>query len=434
MQVTVSRVSPVELSLHVALPRERVRSALERAYADLGKEAQLRGFRKGKVPQALLRQYFGAQVTDKVFRKLVDETLPGAMRDQRIEAIAPPRIEADAQNDDAWSYTAILEVRPEIKELDLSTLTLTRTHYPVSEADVDKALEARREENATLRTPDPLRPAQTGDTVTVDMAVFLGGVERPEFSSHGRTVEIGTGRLLKEIDDALPGLSVHETREIEVTFPEHHRQRELAGKKALVKLTVQALQEKVLPELDDEFAKDLGKESLAELRASIRAELEAAAKARSENELRNAAIEALVLANPIPVPPSMIEQSLREMVQSITQGFAMNAREVPPALLESLRPEAEKRARIALIFLAAAQLYNLQVTEEDTNAILEEMARETGKAVQRLRVEHRDGRKRDELTARALEEKVFAYLLSRATITETTAVASAEPVASAATT
>lgn len=426
MQVTVSRVSPVELSLRVALPKERVKSALDRAYADLGKDAQIRGFRKGKVPLALLRQYFGTQVTDKVFRKLVDETLPGAIRDQRIEAIATQRIDADAENDGAWAYTAILEVRPEVKELDTSTLTLTRNVYPVSEADVDKALEARREENATLHTPEPARPAQAGDTATIDLTISLDGVERPEFSTRGRTVEVGKSRLVKEIDEAIPGLSIGETRQLPVTFPEAHRQRELAGRTADTKITVTALQEKVLPDLDDEFAKDVGKESLAELRASVRAELEAAAKERSEGELRNEAVEALVKANEIPVPPSMTQQSLQQMVQEFTQGLSMRNDAIPESLLEGLKPEAEKRARVALVFLAAAQLNNIVVTEDDTNAILEEMAKESGKAVQRLRVEYREGRKREELNARALEEKVFAVLLGRATITEKVAEAPAQ--------
>ena len=191
------------------------------------------------------------------------------------------------------------------------------------------------------------------------------------------------------------------------------------------------LQEKVLPELDDEFAKDLGKESLDELRASLRSTLEAEAKDRSEGELRNEAIEALLKANVIPVPRSMTEQSLQQMAQEFTQGLSMRGDALPAAFLDSLRPEAEKRARVALIFLAAAQIHDIKVTEEDTNAILEEMAKETGKAVQRLRAEHRDGRKRDELNARALEEKVFGVLLARATITEK--VAEAEAAATPAT-
>lgn len=428
MQVTVSRVSPVEISVRVALPAERVNSALERAYNELGKQAQIRGFRKGKVPRPLLRQYFGPQVSSDVLRKLVDETLPGAIRDHRIEPIGTPRVETADEFTGAtdWSYTALMEVRPEIEELKLADLNLTRTVYPVSDADVEKALQAKREEAATLRTPEPARPVKQGDTVTLDLTIVLDGVERPEFSSKGRTVEAGSGRLLKEIDDALVGMSVDEPREVSVTFPETHRQKELAGKTATARLVVTAVQEKVLPELDDEFAKDVGADSLDALRAKAREDLEKAAKEQSDDELRNAAVEALVKANPIPVPPSLTEQAGEQLRQEFARMFAIQGGQLPKELGETMRAQAEERVRAGLLLSELARVNGLQVTEEDLNARLEEMAKETGKAVQRLRVEYRDARKREHLVAQVLEVKVLDLLLSKATITEKTAETPAE--------
>lgn len=419
MQVTLSRVSPVEVSLRVALPKDRVNTALNRAYSELSKTAQLRGFRKGKVPMPILRQYYGAQVSSDVLRKLIDETLPGALRDNNVDPIAQPRLEAadDFNGATDWSYTAVMEVRPEVTEVDTSTLQLTRTLYPVADADVEKALQAKREENATLRTPEPARAARQGDTVTIDMMVSLDGVERPEFATRGRPVEVGTGRLLKDIDDAIVGMNVGETRELKVTFPEGHRQVELAGRTADAKVSVTAMQEKVLPELDDEFAKDVGKESLAELTASLRAELEAAAKERSEGELREAAVEALVAANQIPVPPTMVAQQIEMMKQEFTRGLQMKGA-LPDTFGEVFRPEAEKRMRAGLLLAEFARIHGLRVTEEDINAHIEQIARETGKAVQRLRVEYRDARKREQIVAAVLEEKVLVLLLSKATITE----------------
>ncbi len=420
MQVTVSHVSPVEVSLRVALPKERVATALARAYNDLSKDARLPGFRKGKVPLPLLKQYYGASVSERVLRKLIDETLPGAIKDQNIEYIAQPRVDAADEFTGAgdWSYTAVLEVRPEVKDIDLSTLQLTRTVYPVDEADVEKALEAKRKENSNLRTPEPARPAAAGDTVTIDMAVFLDGTERPEFATRGRSVEVGSGRVLAELDAALPGMSVGETKDVEVTFPANHRQKELAGRTAQAKLTVTALQETVLPALDDDFARDVGKETLAELRASLRADLERAAKEQSDDELRGAAVEAVVAANPIPVPPSLVAQTIGQMAQEFTQGLKIKGNELPPAFLESLRPEAEKRMRAGLLLTEFAKQNGLQVTDADIDARLEEMAKESGKAVQRLRVEHREGRKREVLVAQVLESKVLDLLLSKATITD----------------
>ena len=425
MQVTVSRVSPVEISLRVALPKERVSSALEAAYSELGKQAQIRGFRKGKVPRPLLKQYFGGQVAEQVARKLVDETLNGAIRDQRIEPLNQPRVEAldDLSGAAEWSYTASMEVRPDIGELQLASLEITRTIYPVADEDVNKAVELKREESATLRTPDPARPAAAGDTVTIDMNLWLDGAERPEFSSKGRPVEVGASKLLKAIDDALVGMSVGETREVDVAFPESHRQRELAGKTAQMKVTATALQEKVLPELDDDFAKDVGKESLEQLRADLRAELEKAAKERSDDEARGAAVEAFVKANPIPVPPSLVEQAMGAMRQEFARSFAMRGESVPAEIGAMLQKEAEDRMRAGLLLTELARVNNIAVTDDDIAAQLEELSKETGKAVQKLRVEYREKGKRDQLVAQVLEGKVLDLLLAKVTVTEKTAEA-----------
>ncbi len=423
MQVTVARVSPVEISLRVALPKERVSSALEAAYSELGKQAQIRGFRKGKVPRPLLKQYFGGQVADQVARKLVDETLSGAIRDQRIEPINQPRVEAleELSGTSEWSYTAIMEVRPEIGDLKVDSLEVTRTIYPVTDEDVEKAVQAKREESATLRTPEPARPVRAGDTATIDLSLSLDGVDRPEFSSKGRPVEVGASRLLKEVDAALVGMSVGETRDVDVTFPETHRQRDLAGKTAQMRVTVTAVQEKVLPELDDEFAKDVGKESLAQLRADLRAELERAAKERSDDEARGAAVEAFVKANPIPVPPSLVEQAVGGMRQEFARSFAMRGDAVPAELAEMIRAEAEERMRAGLLLTELARVNNIAVTEDDLNARLDELSKETGKAVQRLRVEYREKAKRDQLVAQVLEGKVLDLLLAKVKVTEKTA-------------
>ena len=425
MQVTVSRVSPVEISLRVALPKERVSSALEAAYNELGKQAQIRGFRKGKVPRPLLKQYYGGQVAEQVARKLVDETLSGAIRDHRIEPINQPRVEAldELSGATEWSYTALMEVRPEIGELNLSSLEVTRTIYPVTDEDVTRAIESKREESATLRTPDPARPARAGDTVTIDMSLSLDGAERPEYSSKGRPVEIGASKLLKVIDEALVGMSVGESKDVDVTFPENHRQVELAGKTAQMKVSVTAHQEKVLPELDDDFAKDVGKESLEQLRADLRAELEKAAKERSDEEARSAAVEVFVKANPIPVPPSLIEQAMGAMRQEFARGFAMRGESLPAELNAMLLKESEDRMRAGLLLTELARVNNIAVTDEDLNAQLELLSKETGKAVQRLRVEYRDKAKRDQLVAQALEGKVLDLLLAKVTVTEKTAEA-----------
>jgi trigger factor len=304
--------------------------------------------------------------------------------------------------------------------VDLTGLNLTRTVYQLTEHDVDDALAARREQNATSRVPDPPRPAQAGDTVTADYDLLVDGVDRPEFRARGRTLDVGETGLLRDLNQGILGMSVGDTRDIPVTFSSGFRQAELAGKSAVFHLTVNELREKVLPALDDEFAKDCGEDTLDALRERLRGELEKSFAERSELALRDAAVEALVAANPIDVPPSMVEQIATQMRQEFIQGFTNRGIALPPDLDTALKTEAEGRVRAGLLLGELARSSGITVSEEDLQGELEKMAAETGKAVQRLRVEYRDPKKRELLMAGVLEDRVLKVLLSRATITDVT--------------
>ncbi len=423
MQVTVSRISPVEVSLRIVLAKDKVDSELDRAFVKLGRDAQIRGFRKGKVPRPILRQYFGPQVASDVFQRLINDALPNAIRDQQLEVIGQPRVESetDLLASSEWAFTAHVEVRPDMSGIDLGSLQLTRKIYGVGDAEVDAELAKKREENATLRTPEPARAAAAGDTATFDVAILVDGKELPEFGASGRTVELGKNTLVKEIDEGLRGMSAGEVKEVPVTFPEGHRQKELAGKTGHFKLTLTTVQEKVLPELDDEFAKDTGAESLAALKASTLEILQKRAKERSEDEIREEAIEKLVKANSVPVPPSLLTQVLGQLRPTLVRELAMTGL-AGDELEASLRTEAEQRVRAGLLLTEVARTNGLQVTEADLTARLEEMAKETGRALPRLRVEYRDQQKRDLLISEVLENKVLDLLLSKAAITEAPAL------------
>lgn len=425
MQVTVSRVSPVEVSLLVSLPRDKVSSALDKAYGELGRTARIKGFRPGKVPRGVLKQYFGVRVVSDVLQKLVDETLPTAMQDNRLEPVALPKVEpsADLFKSDDWSYTAKVEVRPEIAAIDCGSLSLSRKSYSVSDDEVAAVIERRRDAHATLRTPEPARASKATDTITFDLDVVVDGEIKPEFAARGRTAEVGRGTLLSELDAALTGVNVADAVDVSVSFPETHRQADLAGKTATLKVKVSALQEKVLPELDDEFAKDLGHDDFAAFRSSVRAELEKAARERAEDELKNDAIEALVKANPVPAPPSLTTQ-VADQVRRELRVAAGGA----PVEDEKVHVEAEDRVRAGLLLTELARTNNLLVTDADIEARYAALSKETGRSVPRLKAEYSKGGRQEMLVSGILEDKVLAFILSKASITDVTAEpAKAEP-------
>jgi trigger factor len=422
MQTIVSRLSPVEIELTVQLPREQVSAALSKAYNDLGKVAQIKGFRKGKVPLPILKQYYSARVINDVAAKLVDSTLPQAILAEKLEPVVQPSLTKVDQLDEKieqWSFTAKLEVRPEVTEVLLEGISLTRKVWSVTDADLDKRVQNVREIHSTLKTPEPARPAQAGDQATIDYDVVMDGVERDEMKQRNRTVEVGKGRLLDELDKALAGMSVGDRKDVEVTFPETHPREDLRGKTATLRLTLQELRETVLPAVDDELAKDAGYTSVEDMKDKLRAAIEKEAKDRSEHDLREAAINALVEKNAIAVPPSLVKNAVgvvaREMVQyARLRNEAFDAE----AIVKDATEQAESRVRAGLLLAEMARKNGLQVTDADLDARLEEMARESGKAVARLRAEHRDNDKRTALANAILEDKVLSLLISQVKVEE----------------
>lgn len=419
MQVTVSRVSPVLVDLKISLPKEKVTRALAKAYNELGKNAQIRGFRRGKVPLPILKQFFGDRIAAEVSGKLVDETLPQALLDQKLEPVAQPRVETGGklEGDRDWEYTAHLEVRPEVGEIVLDGITLERQVATIEDADVEHRIEHMREAHATLRTPEPARPVQKGDVVTLDYDVTIEGNRREDLGQQGRSTEVGTGKLLKEIDEGIVGMSVGEKKDITIHFADDHAREDLRGKDAVITVTVSEIREKVLPELDDEFAKDVGSETLEALRAKVRADMEREIKEFSESKLREDAVAALAEKNPIAVPPSLVENAAATIAREIARSLRMRNEPLDvEAVIKSAREQAEERVRAGLLLTELARRNNLTVTEADLNARMEELARETGKAVAKIRAEYRDEQKRNALVSAVLEDKVLELLLSKVEI------------------
>jgi trigger factor len=425
MQVTVSRLSPVEVSLRIVLAKEKVDAELDRAFQKLGRDAQIRGFRKGKVPRPVLKQYFGGQVASDVFRKMIDETLPGAIRDQKLEVIGQPRVEAESDllSTAEWAYTAQVEVRPDMSGIDLGALKLTRKVYAVGDKELDVALQQKREENATLRTPDPMRPVQETDTATFDVAILVDGAELAEFGAKGRTVEIGRNTLIKEIDDGLRGMSPGDVKEVPVTFPETHRQKELAGKAGSFRLTLTTIQEKVLPELDDEFAKDLGEfDSLAALKDRIRADMQQEAEDNAKRDVRSDLMRQLAQRISFELPTSLVEREIDRRLEEMAR--QLMAQKIDPRqagidwgqFREAQREPAREAVSSALVLDEIARREQITVAAEDVDKEIEQFATRAGRtpAALRAQLEKEGGIAR--LSAGLRREKAVDLAKSRAKI------------------
>lgn len=411
---SVSRLSPVLVELAVQVPWDLVRGELDKSYGKLQRTAQLRGFRKGKVPRQVLRQFFGAQVESEVTSTLIQAGLFEAVKEHQLTVVAAPTVEPERIVDGApLAFKAKVEVRPQVEELKIDGLPVKTPTFPVDDAQVEAELERLRGEHADLVSPDPARPARAKDRLVIDYEVTIDGEKKPDLGATAKPVDLGDGSLLDALETGLTGVSEGEEKDIDVPFPADHPSERLRGKTARFHVTVKELRERRLPDLDDEFAKDVGDhESLDALRADIRRRLEMASASQERSALREALVDALCDTHPIPLPPSLVAQQEAAMTRAIQQSFRGRV----PIDEETIRKGAERKVRAAILFGEVAMQHGLRVEQADIDARLQIMAAAKGKHVAKLRAEYADQEKRETLESDIMHEKIAELLESKASI------------------
>lgn len=426
MQVNVSRVSPVVVELQIQLPEETVKAEINRAYSALSKRAHIKGFRPGKAPRSVLEKLFAPQVANDVTNALVQNSLNQAIASENVTPINQPNVQAEAlpKVGTAFSYKATFEVQPELGEVKYEGFEVERPSVEVEDKTVDEELEGLRARNAQLRAPEPARAAKAGDVATIDFSLIVDGVEIKDGGGQGVQIELGTGQALPEIDAVLLGAEVGAKVEAKTTFPAEHPRQDFRGKEGTFAITLSDLKEKVLPELDDEFAKDLGANftTLVELRVDIFEKLKKAMKDRADQAVAEQLVLKLNEANPCEVPPSLIDAQARMMEQELSmQARRMGQRftqEQARILAAQVRADAERKVRAGLVMASIARAQDFKVTEEDLENGIKELAAESGKNIAKVRAEYREKQKRDVLVGMVLEDKILTYLEGKAKVTD----------------
>ncbi len=421
MESQVTEIDPVTIEVKVEVPWDRVRKGLDDTFGKLQKTARVKGFRPGKAPRNVIQQLFSKDVRQEVVSILIEEGLIEAVKKHELPIVSNAQVKDQPSLTDGQplAFSAKFEVRPKIETL-VTELELTRVSSDVSEEDVNAEIERIRAQSATLEPLETPRPAKSGDVVSIDYEVTIDGEKKAEMKGEGRTVELGDGKVLTELEACLDGASIGDTRVATVARPKDDENQELAGKVVVFDVTVKGIQEKKLPALDDEFAKDLGEfESLAALRSKTRERLEVSAKNRAEGALREQAVDKLVIANPVPVPPSLIDQQLRAMAQEFLQFMRMmgQAPNFDETMVGEMRGRAEQKVRAAILLGELSRRESIVVEAAEIDAKLKEIAERTGKHIAKVKVDYQ-GEKREQLETQILETKLLDHLLAKAKITD----------------
>jgi trigger factor len=418
MQVSVESTGALERRMEVQVPAERVEKAVDERLQRMSRTVRLKGFRPGKVPVKVVRQQFGQQVRQEVLGDVMQSTFNEAVMQEKLTPAGGPRIEPISLEQGAdLKYRAVFEVLPQIELKGIESLQIERPSASVATADVDAMIQNLREQRPTFSAVE--REAHDTDRVTIDFEGTIDGVPFEGGKGEDIAVDLGAGRMLADFEAGLRGVRAGENKEIELTFPANYPAAHLAGKQAKFAIAVKQVEERKLPELDDEFCKLYGVDEggidrlRSEVEENMQRELADAVKARLKKQI----LDGLLAANPIDLPKSMVDAQVRDLQMDAARRMgARDASQVPPA--EGFQEAARRRVALSLLISEIIRANNIQVDQAQVQQRFEELAAQFPDQGQALQQYRSNPQFRRQMESAVLEDQAIEWIAQRAQVSE----------------
>ena len=380
-----------EVKLSFEIEAEKFEDAMKKVYAKTAKYFTIPGFRKGKAPMAIVERTYGSSIFyEDTFNELVPDIYDEAIKENKIEAVSRPQIDiSQMEKGKDLKFTAIVQIKPEVKLGKYKGIELKKIEYTVSDKDVEHELGHMAEHNARLVTVDD-RPVEKGDITIIDFAGSIDGVAFEGGTATNQELEIGSNKFIPGFEDQIIGMKVNEEKDINVTFPEDYFSKDLAGKEATFKVTLHEIKKKELPKIDDDFAKDVSEfDTLADLKADIKSKMEKENEERAKYESEEAVIEAVCKDVEVDIPSGMIETEIDNMVKDIEnklsyQGLTLDQYlKLTNKTMENLRKEFDEQANKAvksrLVLEAIIKAEDIKPDDKEVEEKVKEMAKNYGR-------------------------------------------------------
>ena len=414
MKFTIEDVSTVKKILHVEIPKEDVAGELDEAYKNLKKGAKVKGFRPGKAPRSVLERFYKKDVNGNVSSKLIQDSLNNAIKEAELKIIGNPIVDPPELNgNELYKYDATIEVNPEIEKIDFKGLNLKRTLYKVSDEEIDVQLKMLQKNLAQKKPIEKDRPVQDGDFVVLDYEGFNDGKPFAETQkTNNFIIKVGEGHISKDFDSGLTGMKPEENKEIKVNFPKDYFNDKLANLEITFHVKLKEIREEVLPEIDDEFAKNLGKyKTLSSLKKEITNNLKKGYAKRVEQELNEQIFMALIEKTDFEVPEVLVNYELDSIIEEAERSFAFYNKSMEEhgitreTISEEYRDTAEKQVRRHLILNKVIQQENMTLSDKDLDAGYEEMSRNFQQPIEEIKNFYNQNKDKLELFKQTLLEK-----------------------------
>lgn len=426
MQVTTEAVSGVARRLNVSVPTSRVNEQFEARLKRTAKTVKINGFRPGKVPLNVVRREYGAGIYQEVVNEIIRDTVFEAIQQEKINAVGMPNIEKVENKDGALVYEAIVEVYPEVEVKTFADLEVERKASEINDKDVDTMIENLQKQRASWTETKGM--AKKDMQVTFDFEGTVDGEKFEGGSAEDFKLVLGSGRMIPGFEDGIVGMKKGEEKVIDVTFPEDYQAENLAGKAAQFKITLKLVEKQKLPEIDAEFLKIFGlteEEGLDKLKADVRKNMEREVRNGLRNQVKQAAFDALVAANEIEVPASMVAQEIdrqrQQMIQQFTQQFGgQGAGAFDSSMLpdELFKEQAEKSVKLGVLVSKVLADAKLEVDQARVDAYIDDMASSYEDPTEVVEYFKNDKQQRAQIEAVVLEDQVVDHILASAKVND----------------
>ena len=441
MKIEIEDVDSCNKKIKFVVPHQDYKKEVDKYYQKLGRQVKVPGFRKGKVPASLLEKQFGPDVKKEVLSNLISDHLNQAIAEKELRAIGQPHLlEVNAEEGTDISVSASLEVLPTVDIQDYSGMEMEMKVPRITDEEVDQTIETFRQRKAkTIEITD--RPVEENDLIKVDFTSKMGDQPFEGGTAQDQAIRVGSGQLIEGLDKGMVGMTIGETREIQVKVPEDYQGKEIAGKDVDFNVTLKGIQVQELPELNDDFARELDTEkkyeSLEDMKAKVRVELESYERDEAKKSAKKILADKLAEQNPVELPEGLIKEQVKFMSDQANKKQDKEAQhdhghdhehdhdhgeEVTPELIEKYKEPAVKALREELILDQLSRDLELEVTPEELDQELQNMAQLLGGGgnLQQMKKEWDKNGVLARLHSRMKRDKTLNSALEKVTLKEVT--------------
>ncbi len=426
----VEVTSPIARELTISVKSESLQKYIDKQYIELQKKIEIKGFRKGRVPLPIIQKYYKDHARADAFSQIIEDSCSKALADHRIQAVGRPEITPTnfpVTESDDFVYKAKVEIYPEINLVDLTKLVITGPSVEVKDEDVEEALQTLQRSNAEVIPNESYEgPAKRNDYVVISFNGSTSGKPHPKLTAQNQLVQIGSGQLLPQFDEALEGMQKGSTKNFDLVFPQTYHQKEFAGKRATFEVTLHEFKKELLPVVDEDFAKRFKVDSLLELRKQVLQALKDEKETQAQEKTRESLIKTLLETHAFEVPAQFIDQQLSHLIKDSKTYLEKNGftekmvQDSVEKEKEWLLKRAHEQVRASLILDALAIANQITVEQKDIDFEFEKISKGMRVPIEKVQAAYNNPEMLQELRFKIRTRLTIDYVLSKAQVQKST--------------